>query len=758
MTTARPSRPAASRNRFFAHHEVPAHAEANHPSAPLPAHLPRAGLLLRRAIATAVALVGVAGSVRADVKTAEYTSDQEFAFELTHMPDLDQIRSGSEGLFEDGVKFAIPTCAIDMAAYIAWHGFPDLGTQAHPPSHWQADTSATGWLYDYASLKISLLGTPMGATINVDGPASHAWGVFMADNLDGDMFTLTELYGVDNTHGPSLADAAKQALMGGLVAVQYGRYHKSNTQIGVPLVTLDGTHTVVMTRANASAGSQSMRARDPMSADGTLTQSAFANKVYGVITVPVLTSASLSSLKVMTGLDLSANASEWALINRLSVIRPKAGYAFSNGMVKVIAIHVPFQIGGAQQSKLKSIVAPAQFQNIFDVELSVDGTAVYALVDADQGDGVLQRALYCQSLLGGNWQKIVALPQAENIVFSRQRQLFAVGGQHLYQVAPSAAEAIVGGELLPAVGADVFYDDATDEVVVLSVAANRLYRYNRDLKLNANLLLPAIPLAGDGSVIVNPFDKQVWIAGGKDPALFGVEFPTSGDPHVTVLPMPDGKVPTDVDVDDAGHLFAACQGRVYEFAPTGNGYQLLTGSPWSEVVSDGAFRITRSRSDFDPALHSGPAWHAMKPDEQKGLVADVSIPDCDTAANDVEYGMGHAGTNGVPALHGSSLPVLGTVTGIEVKNARPGALPILLLGVQSTSLPFSGGTLLVVPALSVPLPQVASDGHVSIEATLPTSSALCGITVYHQVLIPDAGAAGFYHVALTNGLARTFGS
>jgi hypothetical protein len=40
------------------------------------------------------------------------------------------------------------------------------------------------------------------------------------------------------------------------------------------------------------------------------------------------------------------------------------------------------------------------------------------------------------------------------------------------------------------------------------------------------------------------------------------------------------------------------------------------------------FRVTRSRTNFDPAIHTGPGWVNIDPDEPDGLVFGDSVPDC----------------------------------------------------------------------------------------------------------------------------------
>ncbi|MFG0318043.1 MAG: hypothetical protein ACF8XB_12275 [Planctomycetota bacterium JB042] len=132
---------------------------------------------------------------------------------------------------------------------------------------------------------------------------------------------------------------------------------------------------------------------------------------------------------------------------------------------------------------------------------------------------------------------------------------------------------------------------------------------------------------------------------------------------------------------------------------------------------------------------------------------------CSSPAQSLPYGQGKKGTLGVPTLGSSAPPVLGQVSGIKMKEALPGAMPILFVGVKPLDAKFDGGRLLVDPAFVAFLPvPVAADGTLTLQGPAPADPNLCGISLYFQVMFQDSGASGFYHLAMTNGLQRIFGS
>lgn len=141
-----------------------------------------------------------------------------------------------------------------------------------------------------------------------------------------------------------------------------------------------------------------------------------------------------------------------------------------------------------------------------------------------------------------------------------------------------------------------------------------------------------------------------------------------------------------------------------------------------------------------------------------GTIPTVDAAGCLLATN-ASYGQGKPGSSGLPpVLSGVNLPAIGSTSTVRIAGGLPGAVPFLVLGLAPATLPFDGGTLLVDPLLIISIPApIAADGTLTISGPIPNDPSLCGLELYHQVFYVDPGAAGFYHVALTNGLLRTLG-
>ena len=114
------------------------------------------------------------------------------------------------------------------------------------------------------------------------------------------------------------------------------------------------------------------------------------------------------------------------------------------------------------------------------------------------------------------------------------------------------------------------------------------------------------------------------------------------------------------------------------------------------------------------------------------------------------YGMGLAGTRGVPTLTARNRPVIGTSVELLLSLSAPGffAPGVLLLGLSSASTPTFGGTLLVQPDILHPV-SIGIFGT-QVNLPIPNTPAAVGASVFCQSVQVDAGAPqGF---AFTAGL------
>lgn len=113
------------------------------------------------------------------------------------------------------------------------------------------------------------------------------------------------------------------------------------------------------------------------------------------------------------------------------------------------------------------------------------------------------------------------------------------------------------------------------------------------------------------------------------------------------------------------------------------------------------------------------------------------------------YGVGLAGTNGVPSIATASRPKINATVTLQLGNslnANTGGA--LVFGSSTASIPLLGGTVLVSPAIVLTIGVPAAGASVGIP--FPNNPALVNTPVYFQSAVVDAGAP--QSVAFSRGL------
>lgn len=113
-----------------------------------------------------------------------------------------------------------------------------------------------------------------------------------------------------------------------------------------------------------------------------------------------------------------------------------------------------------------------------------------------------------------------------------------------------------------------------------------------------------------------------------------------------------------------------------------------------------------------------------------------------------DLGFAKPGVNGAPHLAGVGPLTPGSANQLVLTHAKPSAVAMLVIGLSTVNLPFSGGTLVPAPALVVPLATNAA-GSLSLTANWPAGSP-SGLTLRLQYWIQDPAAT--FGLSASNGL------
>lgn len=274
----------------------------------------------------------------------------------------------------------------------------------------------------------------------------------------------------------------------------------------------------------------------------------------------------------------------------------------------------------------------------------------------------------------------------------------------------------------------------------------------------------------DGSIPQSENDN--WLTPGASPFNnFRQNVLTTADPRSApdltasrILPPCVGLDQITVRVGNGGQLFtpAGVSVAFYDGDPNGAG-TLLGTAVTTSVLQPGDFEDVSWTVPGGTSI-AGPIF-ATVDDDGTGAGAITECDEtnnehsqglCGTRANWVNYGTGHPGTGGVPALTLSGMPQLGAQIDLQIGNAQRVAAPTcVFIGRNRANLPTPfGGSILVAmlgeAAISVPA------GGLNIPISVPCDPLACGEVFTIQAIELDPGASA--GIAFSQGLEITLGN
>ncbi|MHC5029075.1 MAG: hypothetical protein ACYTGR_20180, partial [Planctomycetota bacterium] len=580
----------------------------------------RTTILAAFAASASAAVLGGAPAA-ADVTSAAWSSSSQYIYEVAHMPDLDQKRAGSEaqgGLPGEGSMYCVPTSIMNLFAYAANHGFPQL---LPGPANWQSQSNYVT-ASDFLRIFGALCGTdPQDGTAH--GPAASAAQVWI---LPVGSFVVDEAT-ADGDWSPTANTLASKAIGGAIVAFCYGRYEiLADDGDSVVVGSRLSGHCVTLRKVARSGSAIEIESRDPGDGGNDFTQSPFGSQVYTGKNHFVLNTA-FTFARTMTSLNHPIGDDVIRLIDSYVAIRPKAGYSWSSSGGPQINITTPFPLDPVHPPLVQIDLGSPADQVLTDAAPLLDAVQVAVVTEAATGLAQLGVA----SLIDGAYVEIGPSVPRARIVVGRRGQLYHLRANVIECYDLTQEEPLIGSLVLPAAGADIAYDDATDQVVVYAPQFREIYVAPRLLGALETYILPeTVPIAGEGTMTVGP-GSGIWLHPDGAEVLVKAMLPEQGDdiPNVEMLFSDSIPTLTGFDVDDDERVFVCADGEVeeYMYSEQDDAWMPSTDSPSGlrGTPCDGGVLVARSRSNFDPETMTGPGWHDTPPED---LVHMTFMPDC----------------------------------------------------------------------------------------------------------------------------------
>ncbi|MEC9374239.1 MAG: hypothetical protein VYC34_10365 [Planctomycetota bacterium] len=601
------------------------------------------------ACAAAVTLTAAAAPSHAAVQAA-WADAQTWTYRITEMPDFDQRRTsggGAFGLPNDGAMYCVPTSQMNIICYIANHGFPQVISIGAQP--WQSQS-----VYNAVGINLLSLGSLM-STHPTDGTGGVGWS-FGTKVWLGPLFVVSHYYANGN-YAPNHDSITAAALQGGLVTFAYGRYDVVGSLGAIPIIDRTGGHVVTLARSARSGSNRVLEVRDPADTSDSLTsQSQFGNREYELV-IPrlVATSNSFASVKLMTEIGVNAGpaGSSNRYIDEYMVVKPKYGLALTQNSTVIEEVYPGLFAGFQFQIEPKFPVEAGVFT---DAVINPDYTGAWAIVETD---GLSQVVNICSI---SREQKVLNfIEEAESLVFGRNRRLYIMDGRILRCINIDIDVPKEEGEVFPpAPVTRLAFDDANDQVILLSPQENVIMKYDADLVMGDGSVFPIpenVQVGMDAQMAYNPNSGGIMLhTPGQNVVYQLMQDVANGGFMAESISIQGVKNPRGITVDDSGSFYIIGDEGVEEFSRTdvrGSRYQRNPDSPFRGVKADNLFRIACSRQN-DPeqpregVLHIDPALIAEEgaptPDCLGDITGDGVVNASDLADLLAEWGeLGAAG-------------------------------------------------------------------------------------------------------------------
>lgn len=583
-----------------------------------------------RAVSLLAALAGSAIPT-AHADTYGYYNGNHDCYMFVHsMPDFDQKRDSAPGILglpadsdgDGGAMFCVPTAATDLLGYVNRHGYPN----AYGPGVADFESNSVN-VYNSVTSVIATMGTLMGTdaddgTSGSDNIRSQIQGV-----LDQSQPGLFDVYhfGLQEDWCPNTWNMAQYALAGGVVMFCYGRWFHD----GAALTDRDGGHCVALTRVDHRPWVPDYTGfigfANPSNSSITTTQAPFFEQTESISNDLFFRNGEAIIMSQINFDIDDPDDTRWRIIDSVYFVYPREG--FTNWPNTDGITNWGFAGGSISGEIVGRTWSTPNGLDVRAFALQPDRIHLAMLTDADPASGA-PGVLYVVNTLNDEITEIATSVDPRSLVFGRDQRLYALLGTELvcYDLNQRIAEQSRVG--LPAgMNADaIAYDDSAHELVVVAASGGMLARYPAHLNgtPSFNLMPTGTSLGTDLCMDVSPVDGAIWIADRDNGRVSEFEYDGAGnlvrDTTFTASPL------GGISISRENHVYASINGVIVEMAPDPNGrYVEVPDAHLAGLRAGSQLCVTRGRTNFDPALHSGPGWSTFPADE---VEAGPEAPPC----------------------------------------------------------------------------------------------------------------------------------
>jgi hypothetical protein len=569
------------------------------------------------ALATAVA-AACSAAASADITIHTYTNASNYHYRVTHMPDLDQVRDDccAGGLGNDGLMYCVPTGTFNLFAYAANHGFSFMQPGAH---NWQSNANyglATSWIL---SLGITMGTNPITGTGGGWDNGTYNYLSTYAPFMTASFFYLNDDY------TPRAFRMAKKGTQGGIIAFVYGRYQVIGSFQGKPLVQRTGGHCVTLNESKADGNGIIIRYRDPADVPINTFQDPFATKEVTATAVDLAFDTDSEWVRTVTAIAYPSSDGKYRVIDGFVVVKPIFGLSFQNtGGNFVLDKIAPIALEGLGGGTI-NLNSLGPIFGVSELLHDADGEDALAIVNVSAAAGFTQ--LRRIDTATGEQTPLGSFNTLKRMTVGRDGLIYAHDGSKLYCFKPDGTLGSATSSI--PIPTALAYDDAKDEIIVYSIPQKKITRLNKSFQTVDTWTIPtSFEVAGDGSVIVNPFDGSVWFDSDATDLLYrGAQVTDRQAATFTSFAVPGVVDPKGLSAGDEGTLYVSTPAglKPVKQQATG-GYGVDPTNPFFNKPVAGRLSLLRSRTNFNPLIHDGPEWQNILATDL--LPIGVEVQDC----------------------------------------------------------------------------------------------------------------------------------
>lgn len=537
-----------------------------------------------------------------------------YSFKIDNVPDLDQKRESSrdgtvDGLPNGGKMHCVPTSAINWMAYIANHGYPNLGPG---PGDWEVSPPGHLAEYNYITGTIFLMGLLMHTDpVNGTGGVKDAVQLYL-DTAYPDHFIVAEVFAQEDW-SPRARDASLMTLFGGLVDIAMGWY----TNADEPEAHMrKGGHVVtLMEGIDDGTGYRIMGLRDPAWTpnDDTLqTQSNFINNHTGFH----------PETEYFCGQDANGFPANCYIRTQDRLTYTGSGYM--DGYLAIIPIYglsyntlgellllKPIQLSG-RDVRVVQRFPTSNKRNVLDLALNpirvkhpylIDDTDDVWQIDPLTGESSRFATVRDPLRLtyGGTKENLYVLKPHQLQCFDRQgRRTQNIGLQ-------SPLDAIA-------------FDERNQTLVGLSRSSRRLYLFDSSLRRLGSVPVPDEVFGGEGrlTLSIDPSTGEMWTLFEGARYISHFELNEERITRLRQITLPDELLrPQGLYVNEKGEAFVTGDGRIFPLDENG---RIKRAAPFYGLEAGAGLQIARPFTNFDPATMVGPAFFNVLPEDADRIV------------------------------------------------------------------------------------------------------------------------------------------